>query len=243
MKKLLVMLLVLGMASLAHATMVFPTFPDADAVVEVVSASHTTETALEGVGTGDVVTIQVNLVDNDLVTNAGGYSSYDGYALSSMDLHLTVTGPGTLATSSAKGLLHNGKFGAWGQSNPLITANALWASGTGPTGDSILAGGMFPADPDLPKLLWNIQVSVDAAYDGTVPIDVDLNLRGTTSYADGPLSISGTTDGYGHLMPDFGDWTIATENDLGDLRIGIPEPMTMALLGLGGLGLIRRRRR
>ena len=239
MKKFLVMLLVLGMASLAHATMVFPTNPT-DVVLQVASASHPTTAALEGVATGNVVTLEVILIDNDSVTNAGSaYSSYDGYALSSMDVNLTITGPGTLAASSAKGLLHNGKFGAWAQS--AIGASGLWGSGTGPTGDGILAGGMFPADPDLPKLMWNIQVTVGAAYDGTVPIDVDLNLRGTTSYAEGPLSVSGDTF-WGVTMPDFGSWTVATENDFGDLRIGIPEPLTMALLGLGGLGLIRRRR-
>jgi len=39
------------------------------------------------------------------------------------------------------------------------------------------------------------------------------------------------------------DWVNAVEADFGDLIIyQIPEPMTVALLGLGGLFLLRRRK-
>jgi hypothetical protein len=65
-------------------------------------------------------------------------------------------------------------------------------------------------------------------------VAVDLTLAGLTEYAEFKTPSGGP----------YPEWTQAVDADLGSLVIhqeGVPEPMTIALLGLGGL-LLRRRR-
>jgi hypothetical protein len=230
MKKCLVMLLVLCMASLANAGIVDVVAVGIDTNGDnVFEITNPTQTQLEGVSVGDAVHIALVLQDNDSMTGYGaGYPSYDGYYLSSMNVSLAVSGPGTLAEKGATiptQMKHHASFGAWSEPEPAVVGNAIAALvGTGPAIDGIPGAGS-------PQLVWNLKVTVGAGYDGTVAIPVDLSLNGTSSYADGPVSWD---IGYSYKN--------MVEADLGDLVIGVPEPMTMALLGLGGLALIRRRR-
>ena len=74
-----------------------------------------------------------------------------------------------------------------------------------------IIGGVFTND-----LVWGLAIHCD----GPGPVTVDLTLNGQTKVDDQPI----------------------TEADLGDLTIyQVPEPMTAALLALGGLLLLGRR--
>jgi hypothetical protein len=86
MKKLLVLMLVLGLASVASAT-----------VIDVVPVDVGTSGGRLGgmddmLQVGDVIGLKIVLNSNPYP----GYSSYDGYLLSSMALKLDVVGPGSL---------------------------------------------------------------------------------------------------------------------------------------------------
>ena len=211
----------------------------------------------DGLGTnGHAGTIENPLVPGDwiyidIVLNHNpypGYPSYDGYALDAMDLSLHVSGPGTLNVIQMydKGgyypdyLLHHTDFDVWDQSGymdgtyqgyePLIVDNSI---------DKLIGGtfgyilGSNPPDgngppPSPTKLVWNLFIECEDYGQ----IHIDLALRGTTHYWD-----------YSNPAGrPYGEAKYAVEDNLGDLVLySIPEPMTICLLGLGGLFFVRKR--
>ncbi len=236
MKKLLVLMLVLGMASLANAT-----------IVDVVKAGlgslgHTGESTdpLRG-DLGE--TIEIKLVLNSNPYPGTAYPSYDGYLLSTMDFSLDVSGPGTL-DAGTKDKDGNPVWKYDTRLSPFAVVDPTGA--TNPPYDEIADGldrimgvALTPVAPPLTgstgpiPLVWDLIITCTG--DGNLTLD--LSIDGVSEYS--PYS---KMDGISPYPVDPG-WVLMVNGDLGDLVIHqVPEPATIALLGLGGLCLLRRRR-
>lgn len=231
MKKLLVLMLVLGMASLANAT-----------VIDVVTlglgslghAGTSTDWLVEG------ETIEIGLVLN--YNQVPSQPPRDGYILSMMDVDLHLSGPGTL------------DVGYWAYGNPYFqyhsnfslfgVVDAYSSTEWDSVGDGLdqIAGaattpilgteGTGPGSLGT-LLLWDL--IIECTGEGNIIIDLTLN--GLSEYAP-YTNINGKLP-----KPDPPGWVVMVEGDLGDLVIhNIPEPATVALLGLGGLFLLRRKK-
>ena len=142
----------------------------------------------------DIIAIKLVLNHNPY----SGYPSYDGYVLSSMDVGLTVSGPGTLSAYEGQLQRHQG-FVLWDQADPLIAGNAVeYMAGISFTG---LGGGEnSPAD-----LVRNLLVTCLGAGN----VQVDLALHGASQYAEYGQPGGGP----------FGQWLDMVDQDLGDLTI------------------------
>jgi len=214
MKKVLVLMLVLALSTAANAYVISVTNS-----VGSISGNMGTDNGADALVVGDVVNIKIELNDSGMGTPA----SYEGYVLRGMGLDLTVSGNGTLAelgTLKTTKFLMATELAPQTQPLPLIVGNAIIAFG----GAAPLAGMSPQTMITGNDLAWNLTVTVTDAN----PIYLDLSLNagmGATQYAD-----------YW-----YGAWKTATNADLGDLALNVPEPMTIALLGLGGLFLRRRK--
>jgi hypothetical protein len=214
MRKVLALMLVLGMTSAASAGII-------DVVTDGVGDAGHAGTSTDPLDLGETIAIKIVLnADPDPTWYYGsGYTGYDGYWLSSMSLDLEVSGPATLAelgTKVTQKMKHHASFSPWAEPEPAVVDNAIAYMAGVAASDGIQG----PAD-----LVWNLIITCT----GAGPVVVDLTLYGLSEYSEGPSTWGSP-------------WIEMTEGDLGDLIIHqVPEPMTIALLGLGGLFLRRRR--
>ena len=218
MKKLLVLMLVFSVASLASATVI-------DVVLDGAGSNGHAGTVADPLDDGETIMVKILLQGNPVST---GWTSYDGYGLSSFDLALSSDvgtvgyGRNAMDTGDATALSYEASVSP----NSDTLATGAFSQITGVSTATVQAFGAIPGA----DLVWNIKVT--AAADASLLNNIDLSINGLSQY----------TDNIHNGIPYNSSWTSALDSDLGDLAISVvPEPMTMALLGLGGLFLRRRK--
>ena len=229
MKKILTLLMVLGMVTIANATVI-------DVVRDGVGDQGNAGTAGNPLVAGETIGIKIILNNNPFMYEGTHYPAYDGYFLSGVGFDLDVSDNASLEpahktsgppfytpydeVSVVTGFV--GKF-----TDPYIIDNTFYFEGI----------SLEDIGPGELTMIWDLTVTASGA--GAAKIDVDLimpeDLANTLKYAEYEMFPPATVRTYDYL----------TQSDFGSLTdlYQVPEPMTIALLGLGGLGLMYRRRR
>ena len=200
----------------------------------IVLAVVLTVTSFAGAGVIDVVTdglgsqghagtsqdplIAGETIGIKLLLNGGQqnpqYPTYTGYDLSSMNFGLQVTGPATFSAQVTTAGTIKAAFRNPGLSpwfNIAPTATGI---------EQMMGTALTPINGQA-DLVWGMTL----ACTGFGAVNINLSLVNLSEYR----------------LYDGSPWTPMVEGDLGDLVIHqVPEPMTLALLGVGGL-LLRRR--
>jgi len=194
MKKLLVLMLVLGLTSIAGAV----SGTNVDKIVQLsvngVVADEYFMAENEKLNPSDTVTLDIQLAD--------------GYAMDAMELDLEIIGNATISLPDPATDIIVAGFESW----------SLIVEGVTDKGIGAIAGVTF------------------GSVEGTLVDGITFHCEG-----DGDVIVQLTSAGSNNIVSP--DARLLTEADLGSIVIHqVPEPMTITLLGLGGLALLRRRK-
>ncbi len=226
MKRLIVLTVVLAVTSFAGAGVI-------DVVTTGPGSMGNAGTSLDPLSIGE--TIGIKLVMNFNATTAGlPAGTRAGYLLRSMSISLGVGGGGTLAPGTFTPYgdpdwQESTRWSVFGFTDPDADYSNGW--------DEIGAGALFPIYPLTAGAITDLFTDlIITSHGGLSPITI--NLATTQNLSDYAM-----WRGSDNATP-VPDWAQLANADLGDLILyqEVPEPMTLALLGIGGL-LLRRRRK
>jgi len=187
MKNFLIMLMILGLASVASAALTLD--------IEVGGSDYEEGTA---VAIGTEVTVKVIQTAENTNGNGGSiFVNFSGTAVSYTDGVLKLYWDYGLAGTQA-----------------FVGEQAYYQTAVNAGAGTPGADTVFNAPVPFPPYVW------------PVPYDFTFAFSFTTDVEQQTLEIGGTWDGATSSFSEV---------------VGVPEPMTMALLGLGGLFLRRRR--
>ncbi len=225
MKKILVLMLVMVMTTAASATII-----DLVKVDIGQSGGRMGDNTGDKLQTGDIIGLKIVLNYNAYPS----WTSYDGYALSSFDLDLYAEASSASTIDTSIALDMNGNptnvIGAHGNLSPFSYT-------TDADGFSQLTGVATTPVQGLDNLVYDICLTI-VGYQSDNLLDVDLSRIGLTevsTYFD-DLHTPNVP------FPNPPGWFDISQGEIGSLVLHVvPEPMTIALLGLGGLFLRRRK--
>lgn len=222
-----------------------------------VTASHAGTLTTTGNGSGTFVTGKFNeAIDLESSTGnqayivVGGDESDFDFVGGSMSVSLWYTTESLYV--SYQTLVAKGESGAWRFARRSGTANAVQFAGPG----SIVVDGEI----DHQDGSWHHAVATVDGTSGTTSLYIDGTLMGTSTGTIGdrgnPMQIGGNPDAANRSwdgnFDDVAVWNRAlsadevtaiwNNGDGASVSSLVPEPATIGLLAIGGLGLLRRRR-
>lgn len=204
MKKLLVLLMVLGITSMASA-----------ATIDVVIVSHgpTSDTTAPIDPTSEITINESEWIDVDIIFTPDGTET-----LAQLSCEITLAGMATLDMTDL-----TLPAGAW-DSDPAFSPGVT----------EVVAGKQYI-----------VQYGVGMSGSGAIDVAVDHLLIHCDDWPD-VATLAITADvlfgGIGSMTSDYKMIGAGLSYGPGITITQVPEPMTVALLGLGGLFLLRRRR-
>jgi len=208
MKKLLTLVLLLGLATVTQAAIVQFTASGSSAITEYTPDGFQPISQSLAVSAGDTVTIQMK-----------ADTACSGWSISAVASSIVMADFANLATTGTVG--PDSGYVEWGLSG-LVPDGLLFDT----------YGATFAPAAAIGTVLMSFSVQVPTDWDGTKIIIAPLAAGEAFDVAD--------SDGPYEAVASYGNLE-ATDYNIRGIEL-VPEPITMALLGLGGLALIRRRR-